>query len=403
MSYKNGKFKILLLENIHPNAVKTFESAGMEVELLNKTLPAEELKKKMVDVNVLGVRSATEVTKEVIDAAPKLLAIGCFCIGTNQVDLSHAASKGIPVFNSPFSNSRSVAELIISLVIGLSRLMGDHNNRMHKGEWMKTAKNSHEVRGQTIGIVGYGHVGSQVSVLSEAMGMKVIFYDVVPKMPLGSSSSCSSLEELLKTADFVTLHVPELPSTKGLIGEKELALMKKGSYLLNYSRGTVVDLEAAAAALNSGHLAGAAFDVYPGEPRVKQAPFKTVLQGCNNTILTPHIGGSTEEAQAAIGNELGSKLVRFLLEGCTLGSVNFPELVLERAPNTTRIVNAHKNTPGVLKHLNGILARFNVVSQSLRTTPLVGYIIIDVEGSGAAELKDEVFALETSYRTRMLE
>jgi D-3-phosphoglycerate dehydrogenase len=369
---------------------------------MTKTLPEAELIEKIRDVHVIGIRSATTLNETVLKEAKELLMVGCFCIGTNQVDLKYALSRGIPVFNSPFSNSRSVAELIIGLIVALARKLGDVSMKMHNGTWFKSADNCHEVRGKTVGIIGYGHVGSQVSVLAESMGMKVLFYDVVPKMPLGSAVSCHTVDDVLRQADFVTLHVPETDTTKNMIGAAQLASMRKGSYLLNYSRGTVVDLDALAAALKSGHLHGAAVDVYPEEPKTKQAPFVTPLMGCPNTILTPHIGGSTEEAQALIGSEVGVKIHRFLSEACSLGAVNFPEVFLERQPGTYRICNTHVNQPGVLKELNRLCEDFNIVAQSLRTHGPIGFVVMDLDSSMAQELKEQIFNMPTSYKTRLL-
>ena len=389
--------------NVFPLAVVLLRQKGYTVEHMTKTLPEAELIEKIKGVHVLGIRSATSLPAKVLAAADELLMVGCFCIGTNQVDLAFATSRGIPVFNSPFSNSRSVAELIIGLIVSLSRKLGDTNSKMHQGVWLKTADGCHEVRGKTVGIVGYGHVGSQVSVLSEGMGMKVLFYDVVPKMPLGSATSCDSLDQLLANADFVTLHVPETPTTVNLIGAAQIALMRKGAYLLNYSRGTVVDLEALAAALKSGHLAGAAVDVYPEEPKTRQAAFTSPLMGCPNTILTPHIGGSTEEAQALIGTEVGSKIYQFLSNASSLGAVNFPEVHLERTPNTVRICNTHKNQPGVLTKLNSLWSSMNIASQSLRTFGPIGFVVLDLEAANAKDLKDKIRNLEESFKTRLLE
>lgn len=304
---------------------------------------------KIKDVHIVGIRSKTQVAKRVLENASKLLAVGCFCIGTDQVDLEAAERLGIPVFNSPFANTRSVAELIIAEVVCLSRKLFDVSKGCHEGRWLKSAVGCHEIRGKTLGIIGYGHIGSQLSVLAESQGMNVIFYDIIPVLPLGNSTPCKSLEEVLSNADFVTLHVPKSPQTANMIGEKEIKLMKKGAYLLNASRGTVVDLQALANALHSGHLAGAAIDVYPKEPKANGVGFETPLQNCPNTILTPHIGGSTEEAQQMIGEEVATALIKLVKSGSTVNAVNFPNLEVPFTPSSHRILNVHKNVPGVLR------------------------------------------------------
>ncbi|KAJ1566962.1 hypothetical protein HK405_007727 [Cladochytrium tenue] len=347
----------------------------MHVEYHKKALPLDVLKAKLRDADVVGIRSKTQLTAEVLAEAPRLRVIGCFCIGTNQVDLKYAATCGIAVFNSPFSNSRSVAELVLAEIIALSRRVTDLNSQAHAGKWVSGAIPGYEIKGKQLGIVGYGHIGSQLSVLADSFGMVVRYHDVLQIMPLGTAQPARSLEDLLRCSDFVTLHVPETPLTVGMIGEKEIAMMKPGACLVNASRGTVVDLAALSAALKSGHLAGAAVDVYPTEPYTNGGGFDTQLRGCPNTILTPHIGGSTEEAQTAIGVEVASAVARFLATGCSLGAVNFPEVDLRRAaaaaaavspastaanarlPRTrrvVRIVNVHQNVPGVLKVKAGI-------------------------------------------------
>lgn len=407
-----GKTKILLLENINQSAVEIFKRHGFEVEHLTKALTEKELIEKIKDFHVIGIRSKSQLTKAVLDSAKKLIAIGCFCIGTNQVDLVHAEKLGIPVFNSPFSNSRSVAELVMGEVIALSRRLLDSNNKMHEGKWEKPKIEScFEIRGKTLGIVGYGHIGSQLSVLAEAMGMKVIFYDVVPLMPLGTAKPVSSLEELLRESDFVTLHVPELESTKNMISEPQLALMKKGSFLINNARGTVVDLKALAARLKSGHLSGAAVDVFPVEPESNGPGFSPDILGCSNVIMTPHIGGSTEEAQRAIGTEVGNTLSRFIKFGGTTGAVNFPELELNSPPHgkkSLRILNVHENVPGVLKQINKALANFsNITKQFSDSTPSTAYLVTDVEISSddqadVKEIHSKLNQIQESIRTRIL-
>eukprot|EP01121_Diplochlamys_sp_Union-15-3_P015107 TRINITY_DN4930_c0_g4_i1.p1 TRINITY_DN4930_c0_g4~~TRINITY_DN4930_c0_g4_i1.p1 ORF type:complete len:424 (+),score=52.52 TRINITY_DN4930_c0_g4_i1:46-1272(+) len=350
--FPRKQIKVLLLEGIHEDAVKKLQWEEFQIESLKISLKGEELKKKLSNVHVLGIRSKTKVTKEILDAAPNLLCIGCFCIGTDQVDLTAAQNKGIPVFNSPFCNSRSVAELIIAQIITLARKLGDRNREMHSGTWNKTSANCYEIRGKVLGIVGYGHIGSQLSVLAEAMGMRVVFYDIRNVMPLGNSLPLPTLEELLKRSDFVTLHVPETPQTKNMIGAKELNLMRKGAYLLNASRGSVVVISDLVKALKSGQLNGAYVDVYPVEPSKNNCPFQNELQNCPNTILTPHIGGSTLEAQQAIGEEVAGRVISFIMTGNTMGAVNFPQIdVPYGGPTTHRVLNVHYNHPGVLKVL----------------------------------------------------
>jgi len=402
-SFPKNKIKILLLENVHSAAVELLKKEDFQVECLKEALSEEELKAKIKDVHALGIRSKTRVTDEVLKEANRLLCIGCFCIGTDQVDLEAAEKRGIPVFNSPFSNTRSVAELIIAEIILLSRRLGDKSNDMHKGVWDKSAKDCHEIRGKTLGIVGYGHIGSQLSVLAESLGMNVIFYDVISVLPLGNSKRKETLEEVLTQADFVTLHVPKTDQTKNMITEKQLKMMKKSSYLLNASRGTVVDIPALANALRSGHLAGAAVDVYPTEPEANIKDWQNELQNCPNTILTPHIGGSTEEAQYAIGLEVADKLIKFVNSGSTATAVNFPKLDLPVGQTGThRILNIHKNVPGVLKNINTLLGDINVVGQMLAAKGAIGYLIVDVEKETSHNLRDEMAMLPTSIKTRIL-
>jgi len=330
------------------------------------------------------------------------LAVGCFCIGTNQVDLQAAATRGIAVFNSPFSNTRSVAELIIGQIINLARQLGDRNMEMHRGVWKKTAKGCYEIRGKTLGIVGYGHIGSQLSVIAESLGMQVIFYDIIAKLALGNSRPTKDLEVLLKTADFFSLHVPETEETKGMIKADQLKLMKKGSFLLNASRGTVVDIDALAASLRSGHLGGAYVDVFPEEPEKNSNDWKIALQGIPNVLMTPHVGGSTEEAQAAIGVEVAGKLVNFTNNGSTDSVSNLPEISLPSRKNAHRILNIHKNVPGVLKQINTILSDFNVLAQILSTHNEIGYYIADVDKVASKEIKERIAELPTSIKTRIL-
>jgi D-3-phosphoglycerate dehydrogenase len=403
-SFPKSEIKILLLENVHPVARDAFAADGFHVELLKTALPEDELVERVRDVHVLGLRSKTQVTPRVLDEARRLMAVGAFCIGTNQIALSHASKAGVPAFNAPFSNTRSVAELIIAEIVMLSRQLGDRVREVHSGQWKKVAVGSHEVRGHTIGIVGYGHIGSQVGVLAESFGMRVVFYDIMAKLPMGNNRSCASLEELLAQSDFVTLHVPETPSTKNMIGETEIAHMKKGACLLNASRGTVVVIDALAAALKSGHLGGAAVDVYPEEPEKNSDGFNTPLRGLDNVILTPHIGGSTEEAQEAIGKEVSASLIKFINTGSTTGAVNFPQVELPMMKGTHRVLNIHRNVPGVLRDINRIVSdvNANIRAQLLSTDPDIGYLIMDLDQDVSQDVKRAVAALPTSIKTRIL-
>ncbi|GAA5949874.1 hypothetical protein JCM21900_004235 [Sporobolomyces salmonicolor] len=409
--------KILLLENINTTAVDMLKAQGYVVEELKKALGEDELIAKLKEggFSAVGIRSKTKVTAKVIREVPSLLVIGCFCIGTNQVDLLAAARAGIAVFNSPFSNSRSVAELVISEVVALSRQLCDRAREMREGVWNKVSKGCWEIRGKTLGIVGYGHIGSQLSVLAEAMGMSVLYYDVIPIMPLGSAKQVDTLEGLLSQADFVTLHVPELPETTNLIGATQIAQMKEGSYLLNNARGKVVDIPALVDGLKSGKLAGAAVDVFPAEPASNGPnfgdqlnPWSSELRSCPNLILTPHIGGSTEEAQSMIGAEVGSALIRYLNYGSTIGAVNFPEVNLRPilGEGTVRLCHVHLNQPGVLKVVNSILAEHNVEKQFSDSKGDIAYLLADITNvGGEKEIKDIYEAIAGSrmnIATRML-
>lgn len=399
------KLKILLVENIHRVAQEQLQQEGFEVDLLSHAPSEDELIRLLPKYNVLGIRSKTEVTERVLQNAQHLLAIGCFCIGTNQVDLDKAREVGVPVFNAPHSNTRSVAELVIAEMISLSRQLGDRNTKAHLGEWVKSAEGSKEVRGKTLGIVGYGHIGSQVSILAEAMGLKVVFFDVMKKLPLGNAVAKSSLEELLRVSDFVTLHVPETPETKDMMGAAELAQMKKNSYLINASRGTVVVIEALTEALKSKHIAGCAIDVFPEEPASNKEKFVSPLQGIANVILTPHIGGSTEEAQYAIGIEVAESFRRYLKIGSSSGAVNFPNVDLPVKQGTSRILNVHRNEPGVLGEINGIISQAgaNIEGQYLSTDAKIGYLVMDVMGGAQAKnLADQISQLGRSIRTRVV-
>jgi D-3-phosphoglycerate dehydrogenase len=395
---------VLLLENIHPSAHALIRGEGYRLEIMSGALKEAELKKKIADVHVLGIRSKTHVTDAVLAEARRLLTIGCFCIGTNQVDLDSAKSRGVPVFNAPFSNTRSVAELMISEIVALSRQLGDRSREMHAGNWRKVATACHEIRGKTLGIIGYGHIGRQLGVLAESMGMHVVFFDIATRLPMGNNRSLSSLKELLEQADFVSLHVPATPQTHEMIGKEELAAMKKGAYLLNASRGTVVQIGPLAAALKEAHLAGAAIDVFPEEPEANGEGFATELQGLPNVILTPHIGGSTEEAQENIGREVATSLVKFVNAGATTGAVNFPQVELPPLRNAHRIVNVHRNQPGVLRDINKIVsdANANIEAQVLATDPKIGYLLMDIDQTASDEVRQAMSKLETNIRTRVL-
>ena len=373
--------RILLTENIHQIAQKKLSEEGFHVDLISHAPSESEYIQLLQKYDVVGIRSKSEMTQKILQANPHLLAIGAFCIGTNQVDLKTANRLGVPVFNAPHSNTRSVAELVIAEMIALSRQLGDRNNLAHQGEWMKSAEGSKEVRGKTLGIIGYGHIGSQVSVLAEAFGMKVVFYDIVKKLPLGNAQARSHIEEVLKESDFISLHVPETPETKNMITSRQLSMMKKGSLLINASRGTVIQIDDLVAALSSQQLAGCAIDVFPEEPASNKEKFKSPLQGMKNVILTPHIGGSTEEAQYAIGLEVAESFRKFIKYGTTAGAVNFPNVELAFKPQVTRIMNVHRNEPGVLGELNGFIsqAQANIQGQYLSTDQHIGYLVTDLE------------------------
>jgi D-3-phosphoglycerate dehydrogenase len=403
-SFPKDQIKVLLLENVHPSAHEIFRGEGFQLEVVNAALPEADLVQRVADAHVLGIRSKTRVTERVLEGGRRLLAVGCFCIGTNQVDLAAANRRGVPVFNAPFSNTRSVAELMIAEIVVLGRRLGDRIREMHAGEWRKVATGSFEVRGKTLGIVGYGHIGRQVGVLAEALGMRVLFFDVVAKLPMGNNRSVKTLDELLAQSDFVTLHVPETPQTRGMMGARELAAMRAGSYLLNASRGTVVDIPALAAALKSGHVAGAAVDVFPEEPESNSDGFATPLRGLANVILTPHIGGSTAEAQEAIGREVGASLVKLINEGATAGAVNFPQVDLTLTPGKHRILNVHKNVPGVLRDINQLVSDkgANIAAQVLATDPDIGYLVMDLDQDVSRDVKNAMAELSTSIKTRIL-
>jgi D-3-phosphoglycerate dehydrogenase / 2-oxoglutarate reductase len=403
-SFPKSEIKVLLLEGIHPVAHEAFAAEGFAVEGLSKALPEAELAERLRDVHVLGIRSKTQVTPGSLVEARRLLTIGAFCIGTNQIALRDANRHGVPVFNAPFSNTRSVAELIIAEIVMLARHVGDRSREVHDGLWRKVAAGSHEVRGRTLGIIGYGHIGSQVGVLAESFGMRVVFFDVSTKLPMGNNRSLPRLHDVLEISDFVTLHVPETPQTKEMIGPVELAAMKQGACLLNASRGTVVDIDALATVLRSGHLGGAAIDVYPEEPERNGEGFASPLRGLANVILTPHIGGSTEEAQEAIGREVSTSLIKFVNSGATAGSVNFPQVEVPLSRGAHRILNTHRNVPGVLRDINKIVSDHsaNIRAQVLATDADIGYLIMDLDDDVSNEVRRDMAALSTNIRTRIL-
>ncbi len=394
------------MEGIDPSALQVLSADGYtDIEFHPKPLPKEQLLESVRDAYFIGIRSATQLTEEVLAAAPKLAGVGCFCIGTNQVDLKAAQDRGIPVFNAPFSNTRSVAELVVAETVMLMRGIPWRNAATHRGQWPKTAAGSYEVRGKTLGIVGYGHIGTQVGVLAEGLGLNVIFHDIETQLALGNARQVGSLETLLEASDVVTLHVPETPLTRNMIGAPQLALMKPGAKLINASRGTVVDIEALAAALDSGHIDGAALDVFPKEPKGNDE-FFSPLRGRDNVILTPHIGGSTVEAQTNIGREVAEKLVRYSNNGSTVTAVNFPEVSLPEHPHNHRILHIHRNRPGVLSAINAIFSelKINIAAQYLQTNPEIGYVVIDVESEREESLvlKKRLEGIEGTIRARIL-
>lgn len=404
-SYPKEKINILLLENISEKAVNHIKSQGyVNVKKLSGALSEEELIKEIKDVHLIGIRSKTQITEKVLEAASKLQAIGCFCIGVNQVNLKVATNKGVVVFNAPYSNTRSVAELVIGLSILLIRKIIDKNKAAHEGVWMKDAKGSYELRGKTLGIVGYGNIGSQVSVLAEAVGMKVIYYDVVTKLPLGNANQVRSLKELLGQSDIVTLHVPETNQTKNLINKNTLKQIKKGAILLNYARGEVVDLEALRKCILEGQISGAAVDVFPWEPEKNGDRFQTPLQDLPNVILTPHIGGSTEEAQQNIGEDVSNKLVQYLERGITIGSHTVPELALPIQEGAHRILHIHRNVPGVLSAINTQLSKhnINIVGQYLKTNDQIGYVVLDVDRGLSKQAVQLLKEVKETIKVRMV-
>ena len=405
VSFAKDRVRILLLEGIHPSAVDTFRAAGYNnVELLPTALNEDDLIEKIKGVHFLGIRSRTQLTRKVFEAADRLLAAGCFCIGTNQVDLQAAKENAVAVFNAPYSNTRSVAELVLAEAILLLRGIPEKNAVAHRGGWLKSAKNSFEVRGKTLGIVGYGSIGSQLSVLAESLGMRVIFHDAVSKLPLGNASQVASLDALLEKADVVSLHVPELDSTKDMIGERELGLMKPESVLINASRGTVVDIDALANALEEKRILGCAVDVFPVEPKGNDDEFESPLRAFDNALLTPHIGGSTMEAQVNIGVEVAEKLVRYSDNGSTLTSVNFPEVALPPHPKHHRLLHVHENVPGVMSAINSVFAEagINIGAQFLQTDEAIGYVVIDVSADSSEEAMDALQGVAHTIKVRRL-
>jgi D-3-phosphoglycerate dehydrogenase len=421
-SYPKDKIRVVLVENIHPRAAEMLAAEGFRVDTHKGAMEGPTLAAAIAEAHAVGIRSGTRVGAEVLAASPRLLAVGCFCIGTNQVDLRRAGVGGVPVFNSPFSNTRSVAELTVAEVVALHRRMLDQSVRMHRGEWDKSAAGSHEVRGRTLGIVGYGRIGSQVSVLAEAMGMRVVFHDMLAVLPLGNARPARTLDELLGASDVVSLHVPATKATERLIGARQIERMRPGAYLINNARGSVVDIGALAAALKSGRLGGAALDVFPDEPAAAGETFQSELRGLGNVILTPHVGGSTEEAQGAIAEDVAGKLIKYINNGSTTAAVNVPQVELpeqglspsmdaeaeasgaERTPRRHRILHFHQNVPGVLSKMHGIIAELgaNIAAEYLQTNADIGYVVLDVDPTDAARITERLRGVPETVRVRML-
>ncbi|MBV2128760.1 phosphoglycerate dehydrogenase [Arsukibacterium indicum] len=403
-SLAKDKIKILLLEGLHQSAVKTFTDQGYtNIEYLKTSLPEDQLIERISEAHFVGIRSRTQLTERVLDAANKLMAIGCFCIGTNQVDLDAALKRAIPVFNAPFSNTRSVAELVLGQMIMLLRGIPQRNAAAHRGEWLKTADNSYEARGKTLGIIGYGHIGTQLSIMAEHIGMRVQFYDIESKLVLGNANQVD-LATLLSTSDVISLHVPETPQTKNMIATAELAQMKQGAILINASRGTVVDIDALTASLQSNKLAGAAIDVFPVEPKGNDEEFISPLRAFDNVLLTPHIGGSTQEAQENIGYEVAGKMVKYSDNGSTLSAVNFPEVSLPEHKGRSRLLHIHKNQPGMMTKINETFAKhnINISGQYLQTVQDIGYVVIDVDSEDHELALNELKAIPGTLRARVL-
>jgi len=402
------KLKIVLLEGVHESAVQAFQADGYtQIDYHEKSLPEAQLADALHDAYVVGIRSATQLTAKIFECAHRLIAVGCFCIGTNQVDLETAQARGVAVFNAPFSNTRSVAELVLAEIIVLMRGIPQRNAAAHRGEWLKTASGSREARGKVLGIIGYGHIGTQVGVLAESLGMQVIFYDIEMKLALGNARKMPSLDALLEAADVVTLHVPETPQTKNMIAAGQLSKMKPGAALINASRGTVVDINALVEALDSKRLSGAAVDVFPKEPKGNREEFRSPLRGRDNVILTPHIGGSTLEAQHDIGIEVSSKLIKYSNNGSTIGAVNFPEVSLPEHSGHHRLLHIHRNQPGVLSQINAIFSeeQINIAAQYLQTNAKIGYVVIDIEGEErevSLQIKRRLEHVQGTIRARIL-
>ena len=404
-SLEKSKIKFLLLEGVHPSAVETLQKSGYNnIEQHKKALSAEELKASIAGAHFVGIRSRTQLTEEVFEAARKLVAVGCFCIGTNQVDLKAATLRGITVFNAPFSNTRSVAELVLAEAILLLRGVAEKNAAAHRGEWLKTAVNAFEIRGKKLGIIGYGNIGMQLGVIAEGLGMQVQFYDVINKLPLGNTRQVPSLNQLLSSSDVVSLHVPENSSTQNMVGAEQLAQMPAGSILINASRGTVVDIDALAAALESDALGGAGIDVFPVEPRSNEDEFLSPLRRFDNTFLTPHIGGSTIEAQENIGMEVAEKLARYSDNGTTTSSINLPAVALPEHSGSHRLLHIHHNIPGVMSALNSVFSdnKINVSAQFLQTNDTVGYVVIDIDAEHSELALKKLAAIEGTIRSRVL-
>ncbi|MDO6682859.1 MULTISPECIES: phosphoglycerate dehydrogenase [unclassified Oceanobacter] len=404
-SLDKSKIKFLLLEGVHQSALDTLHAAGYtNIDYLKTSLPEDELKERIKDAHFIGIRSRTQLTEDIFAAAEKLIAVGCFCIGTNQVDLKAATKRGVAVFNAPYSNTRSVAELSLAEIIMLMRGIPEKSTQCHRGGWSKSATNSYEIRGKKLGIVGYGSIGTQLSVMAESMGMKVYFYDIITKLPIGNATQVGSLDELLSMSDVISLHVPETASTKWMMGPEQFAQMKQGSILLNASRGTVVDIDALADAVRSKKLLGAAIDVFPTEPRSNKEEFVSPLREFDNVILTPHVGGSTMEAQENIGKEVGEKLATYSDRGTTTASVNFPEVALPSNQNVHRILHIHQNVPGVMNAINSIFAEnhINIAGQYLQTAEDIGYVVIDVATSASELALEKIKEVEGTIRARVL-
>ncbi len=404
-SLEKSKIRILLLEGVHQSAIDTLNAAGYtNIEYLTHSLAEEDLIEKIADAHFVGIRSRTQLTEKVFEAAKKLVAVGCFCIGTNQVDLQAATRRGIAVFNAPFSNTRSVAELVLAQAILLLRGVPEKSAKAHRGEWLKSAKNSYEIRGKKLGIVGYGNIGTQFSVLAESLGMDVYFYDVVSKLPIGNATQVGTMQELLNIADVVSLHVPETPATRYMFKAEQFAQMKPGSILMNASRGTVVDIDALADALSSGKLLGAAVDVFPVEPKSNDEEFVSPLREFDNCILTPHVGGSTIEAQENIGREVAEKLAMYSDNGTSVSSVNFPEVALPSHPNQHRLLHIHENVPGVMSEINQVFSEngINVCGQYLQTKEDIGYVVVDVDKEYGELALEKLRQVKGTIRCRVL-